>query len=51
MCEATKTCEKGRDPKTCSAEQIKECHGEVEKHPCCEDQKACCAEAAEKTCG
>ena len=26
--------EKQRDPKDCSPEQIRECHGEVEGHPC-----------------
>ncbi len=30
----TKKCEKGKDPKTCSAEQIKKCHGETKKHAC-----------------
>ena len=30
---ATKKCEKGKDPKTCSAEQIKKCHGTA-KHAC-----------------
>jgi hypothetical protein len=34
MSEATKKCEKGKDPKTCSPEQIKECHGESTAHPC-----------------
>ncbi len=36
MCECCepKTCEKGRDPKTCSEEQIKECHGDSSKHSC-----------------
>jgi len=29
-----KKCEKGKDAKTCSPEQIKECHGEVAGHPC-----------------
>ena len=30
MCECCKpkTCEKGKDPKTCTEEQIKECHGD-----------------------
>ena len=27
-------CEKGRDPKECTPEQIKECHGDVKEHPC-----------------
>ncbi len=26
-------CEKGKDPKSCSAEQIRECHGDAE-HAC-----------------
>jgi DNA-binding transcriptional ArsR family regulator len=26
--------EEKRDPKDCSPEQIRECHGEVEGHPC-----------------
>jgi len=30
----TKKCEKGKDPKTCSPKQIKECHGDSKKHPC-----------------
>jgi len=29
----TKKCEKGKDPKSCSAEQIKKCHGTT-KHAC-----------------
>jgi hypothetical protein len=27
-------CDKGKDPKKCSPEEIKECHGEAKKHPC-----------------
>ncbi len=34
MVTPTKTCEKGVDPKTCSPEQIKECHGDTATHPC-----------------
>ena len=38
MCECCKpepkTCEKGKDPKTCTTEQVKECHGETKKHEC-----------------
>jgi len=38
MCEpkskTTKNCEKDKDPKTCSPEQIRECHGDAAKHPC-----------------
>jgi hypothetical protein len=26
--------EKKTDPKQCTPEQIKECHGDVDKHPC-----------------
>ena len=29
----TKKCDKGKDPKTSSAEQIKKCHG-AKKHEC-----------------
>ena len=36
MPESSKKCQKGKDPKTCSPEQIKECHGETETHSCCE---------------
>jgi hypothetical protein len=34
MCASSKKCEKGKDPKTCSPEQIKECHGDTPVHPC-----------------
>jgi hypothetical protein len=39
MCEKKKCCEKpeelkGRDPEKCSPEQIKKCHGDVNRHPC-----------------
>ena|GEM_PF-1973452 len=36
MCECCKpkTCEKGKDPNTCTDEQIKECHGDTTKHDC-----------------
>ena len=34
MCETSKKCEKGKDPKTCSPEQIRECHGDTAVHPC-----------------
>jgi chromate transporter len=30
----TETCEKGADPRTCSPEQIRECHGDDAGHPC-----------------
>jgi hypothetical protein len=32
-CGCSKTPEK-QDPKQCSPEQIKECHGDTDKHPC-----------------
>jgi len=34
MPKAAKKCEKGKDPKSCTPEQIRECHGEAAKHPC-----------------
>ena len=34
MCASSKKCEKGKDPKTCSPEQITECHGDRKAHPC-----------------
>jgi len=34
MSEAVKQCEKGEDPKTCTAEQIRKCHGDTDKHSC-----------------
>jgi hypothetical protein len=34
MCASSKKCEKGKDPKTCSPEQIKECHGDTATHSC-----------------
>ena len=38
MCECCKpkTCEKGKDPKTCTEERIKECDGDSSKHTCTE---------------
>jgi hypothetical protein len=38
MCECCKpkTCEKGKDPKTCTEAQVKECHGDSPKHGCAE---------------
>ncbi len=36
-CEDQKGCchpEKKRDPRTCSPEQIRECHGDAAEHPC-----------------
>lgn len=35
MSQAVKKCEKGKDPKKCTPEQVRECHGDVKKHPCC----------------
>jgi hypothetical protein len=34
-------CHKGKNPKECTPEQIKECHGDVKEHPCeeTEDKK------------
>jgi hypothetical protein len=34
MAKAKQKCEKGKDPKTCSPEQIRECHGSEPAHPC-----------------
>ena len=31
---SSRKCEKGKDPKTCSPEQIKECHGDTNVHTC-----------------
>jgi hypothetical protein len=31
-------CDKGKDPKECSPEQIKECHGDEKEHSCCKEQ-------------
>ena len=30
-------CHKGKNPKECTPEQIKECHGDVKEHPCGEE--------------
>ena len=40
-----KCCEKPKDPKECSEEQIKKCHGDNAVHPC-EDN--CCEEEDNK---
>lgn len=32
-------CHKGKDPKECTPEQIKECHGDVKEHPCEEHEE------------
>ena len=43
MCEKGKTgCQrpdqlKGKDPKECSPEQIRKCHGDAKDHPCVKD--------------
>jgi len=34
MSKDAKKCEKGKDPKKCGPEQIRECHGEAAKHSC-----------------
>ncbi len=34
MGKTSEKCEKGKDPKECTPEQIKECHGDTAKHPC-----------------
>ena len=33
-CDQPKKCEKGKDPKECTPEQIKECHGDSAEHLC-----------------
>jgi hypothetical protein len=42
MSQAVKKCEKGKDPKTCSPKQIKECHGDTAKHSCGETKSKRC---------
>lgn len=43
MCDAEKQCEKPENLKTkpeeCTPEQIKECHGDAEEHPCVEEKE------------
>jgi hypothetical protein len=38
MCDKKEDCQKPekekQDPKKCTPEQIKECHGDVKEHPC-----------------
>ncbi len=34
MGNTSEKCEKGKDPKKCTPEQVKECHGAVGGHPC-----------------
>ncbi len=42
MCkEKENICEKGKDPKTCTPEQIRECHGDAREH-CCEKTEDDC---------
>jgi len=44
MCEKGKCCQKPEQlkgkPQDCSPEQIKECHGDVKKHPCLRPSKS-----------
>jgi hypothetical protein len=45
MCTAKqqpKECEKGKDPKACTPEQIRECHGDAKSHECEEQQPVDC---------
>ena len=37
MCK--EVCDKGKKPKECTPEQIKECHGDAKKHACEEEKK------------
>jgi hypothetical protein len=43
MCDATIGCQKPEKlegkPGECSPEQIKECHGDVEEHPCAAEKE------------
>ena len=43
MCDPEKRCEKPENLKTtpeeCTPEKIRECHGDVEDHPCVEEQE------------
>lgn len=41
-------CHKGKKPKECSPEQIKECHGDEKVHPCDEEAKKKCCEKSHK---
>jgi hypothetical protein len=48
-----KCCDKGKDPKECSPEQIAECHPEAKDgHPCEDkadkDEKKCCNTSSTK---
>ena len=35
-------CHEGKNPKECTPEQIKECHGDVREHPC--EEQGCSKE-------
>ena len=48
MCNPATKCQKARDPKTCTPQQIKECHGDVETHPC--ETEGCQEDVDPKTC-
>jgi len=43
MCDPEEKCEKPENletkPEECTPEQIKECHGDAEEHPCTEENK------------
>jgi len=39
MSDEKKKCEKGKDPKCCTPEQIKQCHGEAAVHTCGKSSK------------
>ena len=43
MCSAENKCEKlenlKTNPEECTPEQVKECHGDVEVHPCVEEKE------------
>jgi hypothetical protein len=43
MCNAENKCEKPEklttEPEECTPEQIKECHGDVEEHPCAPEKE------------
>jgi len=45
MCEGSKWCQKPEklltSPNECSPEQIQECHGDLEDHPCVSESEAC----------
>jgi len=43
MCEKGKCCQRPKKlkgkPKDCTPQQVKECHGDVQKHPCKPENK------------